>query len=342
MAITVTTIEKEVAFFLGYGYVTNASGNIGDFLDNIVDRAIRQFVIPPPMEGSTSAHKWSWLTASTNVVLNEPYTASHATSTLATSTHPSCTDGVINFGFTGSGEVPSWAFSSTDKKRLMLNVSGLGDADGWHIPTALTATTATLPDTTITVGAAASGVSFGFYQAFHDVPADFGATDGSMHHDLDKGYSNIPIISIGAMRDLYASKPITSYVPDYAAFDYELSKFMFYPPPNAQYVLRYNYTRSSSQAAGALHPLIPAKYEGVVINGALALAENYADTPNDGRFLQMYTAQLKASVLEDRANLRENFFGVNRDQSDEYYEPGRRTDRAKIYYIDPSGTKYPN
>ena len=78
MAITATTVESEVAYFLGYGYTAGATGHVRSFVENIVDRAMRQFVMPSPIDGESSAHKWSWLTGTDVLVLNDPVTFSHS------------------------------------------------------------------------------------------------------------------------------------------------------------------------------------------------------------------------------------------------------------------------
>ncbi len=306
------------------------------------------------------------------MVLNDPVTFSHSStgnyrlnSTVASETCPEVQSGVVNIGLETPAAFPQWVHTHTsgnasggaDQVATLVKISGMGSgADGYHIPTSFSAHGSTnfrvtIPDTSITIIAAnvttvvdgeQSGVSFTFYNVMKAADTTFGAVDGPMYHDLNKGYNNIPVINIGAMRDLYAAKPIVSTVPEYVAYDDDKDRFLFYPPPDDKYVLRYNYTKSSSQAETALDDLIPAKYEGVIINAALALAENYTDTPNDGRFLQIYTSQLKASIMEDRANHRSEYFGTNRDNSDETQERGYRTDRADIYYTNRSGTKYPS
>ena len=52
MAVSATTVESEVAYFLGYGYASNAGGSTGDFLNNIAQRAIKDFLIPTPCRAS--------------------------------------------------------------------------------------------------------------------------------------------------------------------------------------------------------------------------------------------------------------------------------------------------
>ena len=294
--------------------------------------------------------------------INAPVTFSHTSAagyklneTTGSEICPQVTAGVVNFGLETLANFPQWVFTHSsgdgsagaDQVAAMVKISGLGDADGYHIPTSYSYQgtdkfRANLADTSINVAEVGTGVSFTFYNVMKAADATFGAIDGSMKHDFNKGYSDIPVINIGAMRDLYAAKPITSTVPEYVAYDDDKDRFLFYPPPDDSYVLRYNYTKSSSQAHATMLGLIPDKYEGILINAALALAEVYADTPNKGQFLQMYTSQLKSAILEDRANHRSEYFGSNRDNSDEIYERGYRTDRADIYYTDRSGNKYPS
>lgn len=372
MAITIATVESEVSYFLGYGYSSTGQGSSStqSFLDNTVTRAIRQFVLPQPVQGETSAHKWSWLIGTDVLVLRDPVTFSQSAAAgfllhtnISADNCPQVNSGVVRLGCDNStvaGNFPDWSHGGhggSDQVGAIVKISGIGSGvDGWHIPTGIAneSTTdflITIPNTSITIAEAdvtnvasgvQSGVSFTFYNVMKAADTTFGAIDGPMYHDLSKGYNNIPMINIGAMRDLYAAKPIVTYVPEYVAYDDDKDRFLFYPPPDTTYTLRYNYAKSGSQSASNLAALIPAKYEGIIVNGALALAENYAESQNEGRFLQMYTSQLKSAIMEDRANHRSEYFGVNRDNSDEIYNQGSRTDRADIYYTDRSGTKYPS
>ena len=209
----------------------------------------------------------------------------------------------------------------------------------------------TIPDTSVTIIAAdvttvasgeQSGVSFTFYNAMVAGATDFGAVDGYMTHDVNSGYPNVQIINIGALRDLYAAQTITTGVPEYVAWEEALSRFLFYPLPDKAYTLRYKYTKDTNMAETSLDDLIPKKYETIIINGALGLAENYADNTNNAKFQVLYEKQIRTAIKEDRANFRTEYFGVNVDRSELIDSYGRKTDRSDVYYTNRTGTKFPN
>ncbi len=375
MAVNVETIEKEVAFFLGYGYTIEASGQHGSFLNNIAYRAMQQFVIPPIIQGESSAHKWSWLSDTQVLVLNEPVTFSQSSAAgfllhtnVSADVCPHVTSGVIRLGCdstTVASNFPSWSNTgSADQVGAMVEVSGIGaGADGWHIPTEVTNVsntdfTVTIPDTSVTIAEAdvtnvssgvQSGVSFTIYNVMLAADINFGSVDGNMIHDINSGYPNVQVINIGALRDLYAAKPITTGPPEYVAWDETVDRFLFYPAPDKSYTLRFKYTKDVNMAASGtddvidLNELIPAKFEGTVINSALALAELYTpESPSRGRFQEVFASQLKAAVYEDRANHRVEHFGTNTDRSDMAESYGRKTDRSDIYYTNSAGTRFPS
>ena len=369
MAVNVLTIEKEVAFFLGYGYTEGASGQHGDFLNNIAYRAMQQFVIPPAIQGESSAHKWSWLSDTQVIVINAPETFSHTAAagsklneTTGSEVCPQVTAGVVNMGLETLANFPQWVFThdgagdgsaGADQVAAMIEISGLGAADGYHIPSSFSYQgtdkfRANLADTSIAVAEAGTGVSFTLYNVMVAASANFGSVDGFMTHDINSGYPNVQMINIGALRDLYAAKPITTGPPEYVAWDETLDRFLFYPAPDKAYTLRFKYTKDVNMVATGtsgddLDEVIPSKYEGTIINGALALAELYTpESPSRGRFQEVFASQLKAAVYEDRANHRVEYFGTNTDRSDMAESYGRKTDRSDIYYTNSAGTRFPS
>ena len=330
---------------------------------------MQQFVIPPVIQGESSAHKWTWLSDTSTVVLNAPETFSHtaaAGSKLNDNTGseicPQVTAGVVNLGLENLENFPQWVFThdgagdgsaGADQVAAMIEISGLGAADGYHIPSSFSYQgtdkfRANLPDTSITVAETGSGVSFTLYNVMVAADTNFGAVDGYMTHDFNSGLPNVQIINLGALRDLYAAKPLTSGPPEYAAWDEALSRFLIYPAPDKAYTLRYKFTKDVNMNASGtggvdLDEVIPSKYEGTIVNGALALAELYApEAPSRGRFQEVFASQLKAAVYEDRANHRVEYFGTNTDRSDMTDSYGRKTDRSDIYYTNSAGTRFPS
>jgi len=313
MAVSATVLANEVSHSLGYGYATlNLPTGTISLITNIADRAAKDFLLPPPMPGEKVGHIWSWLRSNSTVYLNDPYTASHANSRLNSSSGPVVTNGIIYFNFDG-GAVPAWAFDSdTDHKTTVVKVSGLGIADGWHIPTTLSAAAITLAaaNADLDVAATNSGVAFTFYQVFHASGTNFSGFDGYMTHDLNTSKPHLEVIPWSTMMNMYSSKTISPGRPQYVSYDESLTKFMFFPPPDADYVLRYDYMKDLAV------DVIPDRFEGIVINSALAIAEGYADTPNSGHFTRLYAQQVQSAVAQDRTISRIEYFGYNGDSSD--------------------------
>ena len=351
MTVAKANVEKEIAYYLGYGHAA-PGGSTGDFTDSLAQRAIDNFLIPTPIQGNSSSHRWSWLSKTGVVVLNDPETFSHNTSSLKNDLTQTCaqvTNGVVTLGMGTPANFPQWVHTHTggngsggaDQVTAMVQISGLGAADGYHMPTSVNATgssgfSITLADTSINVDETATGVSFTFHHVMHAAGSGFGGVDGFMTHQVNSGYNHVEVINLGALRDLYAGEPVLSNTPEYVAYDDTKDRFLFFPLPDKNYTMRYKYNEDTATNG------IPDKYEGIVINGALALAENYADSPNTGRFQKMYESQLKAAVLDDRAMHRTEYFGVNTDRSDRVMSYGRKTDRSSIYYTNSSGTKFPS
>ena len=350
--VAAANVEKEIAYYLGYGHVA-PGGSTGAFTLSLAQRAINNFLIPTPLQGDSSSHRWSWLSETGVVHLNDPETFSHAASTLDSNVGaadcPQVTNGVVTFGLATPANFPQWVHTHTggngsggaDQVTAMVKISGLGAADGYHIPTSIdnigsSGFSVTLTDTSITVAETGTGVSFTFYHVMHAAGSSFGGVDGYMTHQVNSGYNHVEVINLGSLRDLYAGEPVLSDTPEYVEYDDGKDRLLFFPLPDKNYTMRYKYNKDTATNG------IPDKYEGIVINGALALAENYADSPNQGRFQKMYESQLKAAVLDDRAMHRTEYFGVNTDRSDRVMSYGRKTDRSSIYYTNSSGTKFPS
>ena len=356
MAVAEATVEKEVAYFLGYGY-NQPDGDVGDLTLSIAERAMYNFLVPAVLQGEAAAHRWSWLSSTGDVLLNAPVTFSHSSAagyklfdnTPGSEVAPSVTAGVVNFGLETIANFPQFVFthssgdgsSGADQVTAIVEVSGLGAADGYHFPTSFTFDNTdgfrmTLADTSITVAETGTGVSFTFYHVMHAAGTGFDSVDGYMNHAINSGHPHIEMINLGALRDLYAGSPVTSDTPSYVAYDDAKSRFLFWPPADKSYVIKYKYDKSQALTT------IPDKYMGIIVNGALAIAEGYADTPNSGKFQKLYDTQLKSAVLDDRSTFREEYFGVNEDRSDRVMPYGRKTDRSDIYYTNRSGTKFPS
>lgn len=364
MGVSAANIKSQVSYFLGYGFTADPGGDLTSLVDNIYDQALDVFTqaIQSPLgkPWQDQPHRWSWLRGTESVVIDEPVTFSQdgaagfkLHSNVSGEQCPAIANGVLTLGLDSTTEfnkINSGTLAWIKNNRCIIKISGIGsDVDGYHTPTAVTMAspdvTVTLKDTSLTVaeadvtnvtGGVQSGVSFTFYNAY--VSATNTRVNGYMTHQANSGEENVDVINIGALRDMYAREPIFSDAPRFVAYDPTRTEFQFYPLPDKKYVLDYEYQSTSIQTSN-----IDAKYEGVILLGAMAIAENFTEGPSTGEFRKQYENALKTAILEDRYNFdRETYYGVNEDRSEIVMPHGRKTDRSSIYYTNRSGTKFPS
>jgi len=367
MGVSDTNIKSQISYFLGYGFTDAPGGDLTNLVANIYAQALDVFTqaIQSPLgkPWQDQPHRWSWLRGTTSVVIDEPVTFSQdgaagfkLHSNVSGEQCPAIANGVLTLGLDSTTEfnkINSGTLAWIKNNRCIIKISGIGsDVDGYHTPTAVTMAspdvTVTLKDTSLTVaeadvttvtGGVQSGVSFTFYNVFADVPTDTNErVNGYMTHQANSGEENVDVINIGALRDMYAREPIFSDAPRFVAYDPTKTEFQFYPLPDKKYVLDYEYQSTSIQTSN-----IDPKYEGVILLGAMAIAENFTEGPSTGEFRKQYENALKTAILEDRYNFdRETYYGVNEDRSEIVMPHGRKTDRSSIYYTNRSGTKFPS
>ena len=366
MAISATEIQKQVSYFLGYGFTATPGGDLTLLVASIVDQATDVFTqaIESPLGKpyQDQPHRWSWLRGTKTIVIDEPVTFSQdgaagfkLHSNVAGEQCPQIANGVLTLGLDSTTEfdkINSGTLQWIKNNECIIQISGIGsNVDGYHTPTAVTMAspdvTVTLADTSLTVAegdvakvasGTQSGVSYTFYNAYASPPDDKDRVAGYMTHQADSGEANVDIINIGALRDMYAAESVYSDAPRFVAYDPTKQDFQFFPLPDKKYVLDYEFQDTSVTSSS-----IPDKYQGVILLGAMAIAENFTEGPSTGEFRKQYDAAMRTAIQEDRYNYdRETYYGVNEDRSEVVMPYGRKTDRSSIYYTNRAGTKFPS
>jgi hypothetical protein len=169
------------------------------------------------------------------------------------------------------------------------------------------------------------------------LPDDFGGIDGPLTYaTADACNIEIPIVPEVRLRMLRQNNTTTGY-PSYAAtrmintftgasgLRWEL---LLFPTPNAAYTLSFRYKVLPGELSDALpYPYGGAAHSETILEACLSVAEQRMDD-EAGLHTQLFAERLAASIAQDQRNLMPEFFGYNRDGSDQVSLPNRyqRTD----------------
>ena len=336
----------EVGQFLSFG--GTPAGTIGtadneaDIVDRVIQTGYTQFLNPPPVtiNGREIIHRWSFLHPVTTLTTSAPY----STGTIAYDHTGSANE--LEITLTG-GTWPSWA------------------ADGSITISATTYAVATRTSDTILLLAAgdnpgediASGTSYELGRQNMDLDDDFGGIEGTITYQGQSGKPPIEIIGSNQIRELRNRQSVPIRAPyvaavrprdvaDQADATGQRWEVMFFPTPDAAYVLTFQYIALVGKmvpgAAGS-NPVGGALHSRTILASILAEAERKLEPAVPvHRMYDLFLQQLKASVTLDMAANSAEYFGYNRDNSDaihRHMHRGRR--RCDIYNVTQAGTLYP-
>jgi len=166
------------------------------------------------------------------------------------------------------------------------------------------------PKTTLTTVAAA-------YE--FDLPDDFAALMGPMHHAANTGYRTLVTVGVGDIIN-FRKNSLDSSIPEYVAISPKTTdgstgqrwEALFYPTPDAAYVLTYQYTRLANDLTDTYpYPYGGALHRNTIIEACLAAAETRS---NDaiGLHEQRYQSYLALSIKADDKTRPSNI-GYNGD-----------------------------
>lgn len=293
-------IRSSVARFMGHPSRTYASLNSQEQadIDEAVDRGLRQFYTPDPLDGETKAHEWSFMQPYTTLDLTVPY----ATGTVEVAS------GVVTL--TG-GTFPSWAASG------VFSVSG----SDYAVDTRDGNTQITLVDTSLTV---AAGTSYGLYQNRYTLPDNYGGMCGPITYGFGTNWTEIKIVDDVSIRMAEQEQGWPKTRPTFASITptdptYTTGQrfsLHVWPLPDAAYRLTYRYTilldnlttTNKYPPGGLLHG-------ETILLSCLSVAEEILDSPSR-QYRDRFMRRLRASVLLDRQANAVEYFGYNGDASD--------------------------
>lgn len=297
---------------LGRTYSSMAAADQA-IVDSVVNRGLRQFYFPPPLQGEARSHTWTFLRPVETLTTSEPYET--GTITIAA--------GVVTL--TG-GTFPSWAAQGE------ITVDG----STYDVSTRDGNTQVTLVDTSVTI---ASASTYTLARVVYDAPDNFGGIEGSMTYASNTSGSHpIPMVGEGMIRQMRArSDGASTSKPCYFAVrpksDMLLTgqrfEFLLYPNADDVYVLTYRYLVLSNALSTGQYPLGGMEHAETILASAMYVASQHLHNEQPGRIQSAkdnFMDRLAASVHHDRALMGREKFGYNGDNSDNWGWGGREYD----------------
>lgn len=304
LSIAWTEWREEVGRFLNFGRtIANWTADQTVEVDRFIERGIRQFLNPPPVEtdrGSKVKHEWSFLRPVTTLTVNAPY--STGTVTVAS--------GVVTLA---SGTFPSWAADGT------FVVSGVQ----YSVSTRDSDTQITLDDTSVT---AAAGSVYQLVNWDYDLPATFGGPSGPMTFAGGSGYCEARRVGEADIRVRRQNMmtAITGPPHHYAVRPKDMAtgtvgqrfELLVWPAPDKAYVLTYRYLYLIGEiTSGSPFPPGGMMHAETILQSCLAIAERrieHRGTKEFAAFMQL----LKGSIEHDRRISAPDTYGYNGDSSE--------------------------
>ena len=313
LSTTYDDLREAIAHYLGFGLTsTDWSTDEAATIAMILKRGLRQFYFPPRLYQTEDPHEWNFLkpTMSLDTI------ATYSTGTIA----------VVKTGTTvtlTTGVWPSWAYTHgtlvVDTTEYAI-ASRTSDAE-IELSAAWTEDTET---------AATYDLK---HDGNYDLPDDFGGMDGTLTYEPSENKADIKIVGEGRIRTLRRNDSSTTY-PLYVAIrpkeqtdttTGQRFEVMFYPIPDDAYELAYrmNILPQMLVATTLTHPYGGAIHAETIEASCLAIAELQEDE-KEGPKKAYFMERLSASISKDKNTARQEYFGYNGDQSQNYNRYDRR------------------
>jgi hypothetical protein len=277
-------LQAEVGFFLGYGR-TLADWNAAQDAEvaACVQSGVRQVYYPPGSDG----YEWSFLRPASTLYLGA-----------------SGTDGVLSSGTFDSATFTDWTaqgITTDDQVFITAPTASVGTYDISSVAAgAITLTTS--PDD-------ATSLTFRITRptANYDLPDSFSRIRGNLHYAADEYRAAVEIVSVGSILDMRAHNNRDG-TPAFAAICYKTSdgsdgqrqEILFWPKPDAYYVLTYIYEAYSGQLSDSNpYPLGGMHLSELYIESCLAVAEQRVNN-EAGLHTQTYQALLADAIMRDK------------------------------------------
>lgn len=320
LSLNIDNLRKAIARYLGYGQNpvhASLSADAQADIDAIMASGLRQFYFPATL-GERYAHKWSFLMPTTTLTTSAPYETGTVTIVAGVAT-------------LASGTFPSWA------------------ADGEMIIDGLTYTVAsrdgntqvTLDDTSVT---ASAGTTYSLVRPIITLPDDFGGLLSPLVYQPGQAQYGRPLVQMDAdgilakrqYSDVLAPPSIFALRPKtFTAATGQRYELMFWPVPDAAYILTYRYRVRPNALGSSEYPYGGVEHSETVLASCLSKAEERRlDSP--GPLHAKFLEHLAASISFDREVGAPRTLGIDRDTGDVECWPCDAL-RSNAGYLIPDG-----
>jgi len=345
IAINIDAWRGEIGRYFGFGrsYAAMTSTQQAD-VDAVIDRGLRQFYAPPLLADGSS-HIWSFMRPTMNIVVHAPY--STGTLTLVDSTP----NGIANFSGT---TLPTWVSQAS----LVYThpTTGIESVISIHAKTSNTALE--LENAVVEDEVTAVSIPYIITDGIQALPTAFGGIEGDITLSAGSGYMPVRQVGEDQIREMFLNTAIQTGVPAYFCVRpwrnpgidrvgnkgqigmYTRYELVFFPRPDATYRMSFRYLFvfpgiadyvATGELMTDLHPPGMAYHHETMLASCLAVAEQFADSPN-GEYKDYLSKRMAASVALDRKMAGSAYLGQNADRSDTLYSQGRAPHKAQITY----------
>jgi hypothetical protein len=313
-------------------------------VDAVIDRGLRQFYAPPLLaDGST--HIWSFMRPTMNIVVHAPYSVGTITSIDST---PAAT------AIFAASTLPTWVVNGT----LTYVHPTTENRSVIHIRTWTNATTLNLSDAVLSDEFVSGTVPYEISDGVYLLPTSFAGIEGDVTLEDGTGYLSVRQVGEDQIRELFGGSGIQTGRPAYfctrptrdptmdsdgtdgAIGQYSRHEMVFFPKPDATYRMSFKYLFmfpgvddyvSLGVGVANTHPPGIAYHHETILASCLAVAEQYADSPN-GEYKEYFAKRMAASVAIDRKTAGSPYMGRNLDRSDTLHSQSRVTTRSEVTY----------
>lgn len=345
LAIHLDQWRGELGRYFGFGrtYSSMTASQQAD-VDAVIDRGLRQFYAPPLMKDG-SVHIWSFMRPTMNIVVHAEYSTGTLTTVVAAVTATAT--------FTGT-TLPTWIPGAS----LLYTHPTTEIEHNVKIFSRTNTTNVTLADAVAADALSSGTVEYVITDGIQTMPTSFGGIEGDITLSSGSGYMPIRQVGEDQIREMFLNGAIQTGVPAFfcvrpwrdpqidrngtvgVGASYTRYEMVFFPRPDATYNMsfRYLYVFPGVADIDALAPantdlVMPglAYHHEAILASCLAVAEEYADSPN-GKYREYFQERLLASASLDRKVAGDQYFGQNIDRSDSLHIRGRIPIRTNITF----------
>lgn len=304
LSIDYDSLREEIAFYLGYGRSSaNWSTDQTSSINSVLKSGLRQFYAPPRLPGDATTHSWHFMNPVTTLTTG---TTTGTMSGTATTTLTATTS-----VFSSRMANPLSDFATT----VTFTTSGTSYTISGY-------TSGTVVTLSSTAAAEASGDTFTISaQRDFDLPDDFGGMNGTFTYSSSNYHGEIKRIAENQLREFRRGNTTAGF-PIYCAIRPlttagtsvgQRFEVMFYPNPDATYILSYSYTPLTDVLNGTIiYPYGGATHAETILCSCLAVAEQRLDD-RKGEKWNDFMQKLQTSIDLDREAWTPESLGYNKN-----------------------------